>query len=116
MTGYTVIGASGFVGSHVAAHLRGQGIEPFCPVRDDPALWDHDLGRIFYCAGLTGDYRTRPFDTVEAHVGLLARLLEKARFERIVYLSSTRLYDSQPGGEGREEGAIAIDAGDPEHL
>lgn len=116
MTGYTVIGASGFVGSHVVAHLRGQGIEPFCPVRDDPALWDHDLGRIFYCAGLTGDYRSRPFDTVEAHVSLLARLLERARFDRIVYLSSTRLYDSQRGGEGREDGAIAVDAGDPEHL
>ncbi|ATE64040.1 NAD-dependent epimerase/dehydratase family protein [Rhizorhabdus dicambivorans] len=116
MTGYTVIGANGFVGSHVVDHLRGRGIEPFCPVRDDPRLWDRDLGRIFYCAGLTGDYRSRPFATVEAHVALLARLLERARFDRIVYLSSTRLYGSQAGGEGRETLPIAVDAGDHEHL
>lgn len=116
MSGYTVIGASGFVGSRVVAHLRAQGIEPFCPERDDAALFDGDLGRIFYCAGLTGDYRTRPFATVEAHVALLARVLEQARFERIVYLSSTRLYDSQPGGAGRADDAIAVDAGNAEHL
>lgn len=116
MTGYTVIGAGGFVGSHVVALLRAAGIEPFCPRRDDPALWDRDLGRIFYCAGLTGDYRTRPFATVEAHVGLLSRLIEQARFDRIVYLSSTRLYDLLPDGIGSEDREIAVNANDREHL
>lgn len=116
MTVYTVIGGSGFVGSQVAAHLRALGHQPFLPARDDPALWDRDLGRIFYCAGLTGDYRTRPFAAVEAHVVLFARLLESARFERIVYLSSTRLYDSQPGALGREDRPISVDAADPAHL
>ncbi len=116
MTGYTVIGAGGFVGRHVVALLRAEGIEPFCPVRDDPGLWDRDLGRIFYCAGLTGDYRTRPFATVEAHVALLARLLERARFDRIVYLSSTRLYGSQAGAKGLETLPIEVDAGNAEHL
>lgn len=116
MTRYTVIGAGGFVGSHVVAKLRGEGIDPFVPTRDDPALWDRDLGHVFYCAGLTGDYRTRPFATVEAHVGLLARLLDRARFDRIVYLSSTRLYDSQPDGIGREDRSIPVDPANPEHL
>ena len=116
MSGYTVIGAAGFVGSRVAAHLRDRGIEPFCPVRDDPGLWDRDLGRIVYCAGLTGDYRTRPFATIEAHVSLLARLVGQAKFDRIVYLSSTRLYDLLPDGVGREDRAIAVNANNPEHL
>lgn len=116
MSGYTVIGAGGFVGSHVVAHLRGQGIKPFCPGRDDPALWDRDLGQILYCAGLTGDYRSRPFAAVEAHVTLAARLVEGARFDRIVYLSSTRLYDLAANGGGREDAAIAVNANNAEHL
>jgi nucleoside-diphosphate-sugar epimerase len=116
MTHYTVIGAAGFVGSHVAARLRAAGIEPSCPERDDPALWEGDLGRIIYCAGLTGDYRTRPFATVEAHVALLARLIEKASFDRIVYLSSTRLYDLLPDGIGKEDRAIPVNPGNAEHL
>jgi len=116
MSDYTVVGAAGFVGRRVMARLREEGIEPFCPQRDDPALWERDLGRILYCAGLTGDYRTRPFDTVEAHVALLARLIERARFERIVYLSSTRLYDLLPGGLGREDRSISVSANNPEHL
>lgn len=116
MTIYTVIGAGGFVGTHVVAHLRRAGIEPLLPERDDPRLWNRDLGRIFYCAGLTGDYRTRPFAAVEAHVGLLTRLIEHARYERIVYLSSTRLYDSQAGPIGHEDRPISINAANPEHL
>lgn len=116
MTSYTVIGAGGFVGSHVVARLRGAGVEPWCPTRDDSGLWDRDLGRIIYCAGLTGDYRTRPFATIEAHVALLARLIERARFERIVYLSSTRLYDLLPDGIGKEDRAIPVNPGNAEHL
>lgn len=116
MTRYTVIGARGFVGSNVVAHLRRQAIDPFCPARDDPGLWNRDLGRIFYCAGLTGDYRTRPFEAVEAHVGLIGRIVQRAQFDRIIYLSSTRLYDSQAGGRGREGDPIAVDAANPEHL
>ena len=116
MSKYTVMGAGGFVGGRVVAHLRAQGIEPYCPTRDDAALWSRDLGYIFYCAGLTGDYRTRPFATVEAHVSLLARILETARFDRIVYLSSTRLYDDQPARLGVADQAIAIDPGNAESL
>ena len=116
MSGYTVIGAGGFVGSHVVTKLRSAGAEPFCPGRDDPALWERDLGRIIYCAGLTGDYRTRPFATIEAHVALLARLVEQASFDRIVYLSSTRLYDLLPDGIGKEDRAIPVNPGNAEHL
>ncbi len=116
MTQYTIIGAGGFVGSHVAARLRAEGVEVYHPARDDPEVWERDLGRIIYCAGLTGDYRTRPFATVEAHVALLARLIERASFERIVYLSSTRLYDLLPDGIGKEDRAIPVNPGNAEHL
>lgn len=116
MSRYTVIGSSGFVGRRVVAALRSAGFEPWCPGREDSALWERDLGRIIYCAGLTGDFRTRPFATVEAHVSLLARVIETAPFERIVYLSSTRLYDLLSDGIGDEDRSIPVDPANPEHL
>ena len=116
MTVYTVIGAAGFVGSHVVARLRANGVDPWCPARGDQGLWDRDLGRVIYCAGLTGDYRTRPFETIEAHVALVGRLIERADFERFVYVSSTRLYDLLSEGTGTEDRAIPINPGNAEHL
>lgn len=116
MSRYTVVGASGFVGSATVAALRADGADVYAPARGDPELLHRDLGRVVYCAGLTADYLQRPFDTVEAHVGLLARLLEKGRFERLVYLSSTRLYDALGAEGGREAAPLRLDPADPRHV
>lgn len=113
---YTVIGAHGFVGRHVVTGLQKSGFKPWCPQREDRSLWSRDLGRVIYCAGLTGDFRSKPFATVEAHVSLLARLAESASFDRIVYLSSTRLYDLLSDGIGKEDRPIPVDPTDEEHL
>lgn len=113
---YTVLGAQGFIGARVAARLTAAGHAVFAPTRGDPRLFEADLGRVFYCAGLTGDYRQRPFDAVEAHVSLLARVLADAKFERLVYLSSTRLYDTLPDGPGEESRPLPLDPNDPHHL
>lgn len=104
----TVLGASGFIGSHLAARLRAQGAECFTPARGDPAVFQRDLGHIFYCIGMTADFRTRPFETVRAHVCVLADVLERARFDSLLYLSSTRLYAGRP--ETGEE--APVDAAD----
>lgn len=116
MARYTIIGASGFVGSRLLATLRAEGEDVFVPGREDPRLFSEDLGRIFYCAGLTADYAERWFDTIEAHVALLARLLRGATFERLVYMSSTRLYDSLGLEGGAETDALRLDPHDPRHL
>ena len=116
---YTVIGASGFVGARLAASLRGGGHAVYAPQRGDPELLRRPLGRVIYCAGMTADYAARPFDTVQAHVGLLATVLQQASFEHLVYLSSTRLYDSlgEHGGAALdEETALQLDPHQPRHL
>jgi len=116
MAGYTVIGASGFVGARLVAALRQDGHDVYAPRRGDPDVFARELGQVIYCAGLTADYAARPFDTVEAHVSLLARLLQDASFSHLIYLSSTRLYDSSGVASGREDQSLILDPANPRHL
>jgi nucleoside-diphosphate-sugar epimerase len=111
---YTVIGARGFIGARLAQALAADGHEVQTPARGGPL--DGPLGRVMYCAGLTGDYRTRPFDTVEAHVSLLSRVLAEGDFERLVYLSSTRLYQTTGAAVAREDQPLRLDPNDPEQV
>jgi len=105
----TVLGAGGFIGSHLSAELERRGLEVATPARDAD-LAERDLGTVFYCVGLTGDAPRRPLETVEAHVGRLSDLQRRCRFERLVYLSSTRLYLGAPSG--REGETLRDDPGD----
>lgn len=88
----TVLGASGFIGRHLAETLRARGAQCWMPERGDPEIYKRSLGCVYYCIGLTADFRTRPYDTVDAHVGVLRQVLERADFDSLVYLSSTRVY------------------------
>lgn len=116
MSQFTVIGAGGFIGARLAAALAARGDEVYAPARGDPALFTRDLGRVFYCAGLTGDFMVKPFETVEAHVGLISQILRDSRFERLVYLSSTRLYDSLGARGGRETDVLELDPALPRNV
>lgn len=116
MSRYTVLGAAGFVGSRLVAALRASGNDVYAPARDDDGVFLRELGQVFYCIGLTADHAERPFDTVEAHVGLLTRILREARFSHLTYLSSTRLYDSLGERGGREDDALELNPGNPRHL
>lgn len=111
---YTVLGGGGFIGGALVAALRVSGASCDAPQRDDTELFDRDLGTVFYCVGLTGDFRDRPFATAEAHVTLLARILERASFDRLVYLSSVRVYDR--GAAADEAASLGFDPSDPADL
>jgi len=111
---FTVLGAGGFIGSHLVADLERQGHTVFAPARRDPVPFDRPLGHVIYCIGLTADFRTRPFDTVRAHVTVLADLLEKADFTSLLYLSSTRVYARSPAA--REDAPLCADPNDPSDL
>jgi len=100
-TNYTVLGASGFVGSHVVAELRRINADYYAPVRGDGDIFRRPLGHIIYCIGFTADWRTRPYETVHAHVAFLLTILERATFDSLLYLSSTRIY--KRAGTGEEE-------------
>lgn len=94
---FTVLGAGGFIGGRLSEHLRRVGHVVEAPPREPAeayvnALRGRSLGHVVYCIGLTADFRARPYETVEAHVGLLQRVLEACTFTSLTYLSSTRVY------------------------
>lgn len=95
MTRFTVFGAGGFIGGSLAEHLRAAGHDVLTPAREEiPA---DSLGHVVYAIGLTGDFRSRPLDTVDAHVGALARRIHGASYDSWLYLSSTRVYGGLQG-------------------
>jgi nucleoside-diphosphate-sugar epimerase len=109
----TIIGATGFVGRRLQARLAAAGWDVFAPAKGDTSLFGRDMGVVFYCAGLTADYDRRPFDTVEAHASLVSALARAGRFEQLIYLSSTRLYDSQAAEVVDEATPLIFDPADP---
>lgn len=111
---FTVFGGNGFIGRHVASALIARGHAVDIPPRGaDPARL-RDLGHVLYCAGLTADFRSRPYETMEAHVALPARLLEAHAFDSFLYLSSTRVYAGL--SEGREDTVLTVDPASPGDL
>ncbi|THD82051.1 MAG: NAD(P)-dependent oxidoreductase [Phenylobacterium sp.] len=112
----TVVGAEGFVGRRLVQRLKAAGKAPWTPRKGDADLLTRDLGVVYYCAGLTADYDKRPFDTVEAHASLVSEILRSGRFERIVYLSSTRLYDGLAKPAVDETEPLVFDPRDPRRV
>jgi nucleoside-diphosphate-sugar epimerase len=110
----TVFGAHGFVGRALVQHLARQGYAVTAVARGDTSWRGTDLGHAFYCIGLTADFRSRPFETIDAHVSLLTDVLQGARFDSFVYLSSTRVYG--PAASTDEGTAIPVRSVDPDHL
>lgn len=110
----TVLGATGFIGARLVAHLRARGEQVFAPPRGSEEVFERPLGKLYYCIGLTADYARNPAATFEAHSAYLVRLLERARFDSLVYLSSTRLYDGL--AEARENAPLNISVTNPRHL
>jgi nucleoside-diphosphate-sugar epimerase len=104
---FTVLGGQGFIGSHLVRHLRARGHTCWVPDRDDPALFERELGHVVYAIGLTADFRSRPLATVEAHVCALRQVLAAGRFDTLTYLSSTRVYAG--ASSTREDASLRVD-------
>jgi len=111
---YTVFGATGFIGDCLANDLRRRGRDVLTPTRDEPVVPGNFLGHVIYCIGLTADFRNRPFETVDAHVGRLRDILERGHFSSFVYLSSTRVYKNAKSTD--EDTALVLCPADPDDL
>jgi nucleoside-diphosphate-sugar epimerase len=91
----TVFGAGGYIGSALVTNLRRAGTEVIAVTRENIAATPAQLGHAIYAIGLTSDFRSKPVETVQAHVVQLSDLLASRDFVSFTYLSSTRLYKSE---------------------
>ena len=92
----------------------------FAPQRDT-VLDQRELGHVVYAIGVTSDFRTRPFDTITAHVSRLNEVLRNCRFDSLTYLSSTRVYQGVPVAAGGVDGLdetcpLTVDPQRPDDL
>ena len=113
----TIVGGRGFIGSALTAELTSQHWNCQIMGRLDPTSKFNDLGTVFYCAGHTADYLKEPMATVTSHITALAEILYAREFDKLVYCSSTRLYDDLPVSEAaRETLVLPIDPQKPRHF
>lgn len=94
---FTVMGARGYVGGHLTRYLRS--IPETVVLTDEQPLPPENLGHVFFCIGVTTDFRSRLNDTMRAHVGKALEQLEEHAFESFTYLSSTRVYERGSSGD-----------------
>lgn len=111
----TVLGASGFIGSNIITKLTSDNIPFYAPSKTENLI-PTDLGDVIYCIGLTADFRTKPFETVAAHVCKLNEVLSTCKFSSLTYLSSTRVYINSTADFVAETDKITIDPTDPDDL
>jgi nucleoside-diphosphate-sugar epimerase len=109
----TILGAGGYIGSHLATALDGRGLEVRTVRRGDD-LGDDDLGHVIYCVAVTNDAAGHPFETVRANVGLVAELLRRRRFSSFLYLSSAQLYVG--AARSTEDAEVHVDPTSPSEL
>ena len=113
----TVLGATGYVGSNLLNKFRAAGTQVYAPTRDAD-LRNKQLGHVVYCIGMTADFRTKPFDTIESHVCVLKKILQESEFESLTYLSSTRVYIKSKNDNNfvTEEDDIVINSSDSNDI
>ena len=111
----TVLGASGFIGSQIIKKLIFSNAPFYAPSRGED-IFNKDLGDIIYCIGLTADFRTKPFETINAHICKLNEVLSKCSFNSLTYLSSTRVYINSTQPVAYEEDKLLIDVMDSDDL
>ena len=111
---YTVIGASGFLGRSVVTEIEARKLSVLRWARGTVIPKASNLGVIIYCAGRAGNFLDDPYDTVDGHVGLLSSLLSGYKYERLIYVSSTRVYRN--AGYTNEDSPIVIRPAEKESL
>lgn len=110
---YTIFG-SGFIGKALMARLKQNGLPCRIVSRNTWPESGSDLGRVIFTSGMTSGFRDDPMQTADVHVTYLISALRQFRFERFIYLSSTRLYIHTE--YTNEDAPIIVDATDPNDI
>jgi nucleoside-diphosphate-sugar epimerase len=93
----TIVGANGFIGSHLAKKMSINGYEVEKIGREHAPQSNKEYGTIIYCAGIKYDFVTRVCDLINAHITNLMSWLQ-TKHQKFIYLSSARIYMEQETG------------------
>lgn len=113
----TVLGAGGWIGAALVAELQRQARPVRAVDRDGLPVWLAERDpqvQVIYAIGLTADFRQRPHATAEGHVGLLSQVMQRPGVERLLFLSSTRVYARS--SDTRENTPLPCLSSDPSDL
>ena len=114
---FTILGASGWIGSALVAGLQRQGNSVNAIDRTSLSSWlssNRPTGTVVYAIGMTSDFRQRPHETVEAHVSLLSQVIQRKGLEDLVLISSTRVYARSQNTS--EDSALPCQSTDPSDI
>ena len=96
------------------SRLQARGVSCWSPQRGDATVFERPLGHVIYGIGVTADFRTRTLETVGAHVCALVEFIARARFDSLLYLSSTRVYKGAPATD--EESPLRVSPSDADDF
>lgn len=89
----TIVGANGYLGKNLLNFFLNHGYKVYGFNKHDSICPRTHYGTVIYCAGVSINFNQRVFETLEAHVLLLKKWLEAPKFEKFIYISSSRLYN-----------------------
>jgi nucleoside-diphosphate-sugar epimerase len=108
---YTVVGSTGFIGKNLLHFLKERG-ENVLEVNRTLPNKNVSLGTVVYCAGFGGC--NEPQKVIDANLNFLLELLNTCSYERIFYISSSRLYLGS--ANGAENASLIISTDDKRSL
>lgn len=114
MNQLTVFGHTGFIGSNIVKHARNEGRELILPKRGQ--IPKEKLGDVIYAIGITSEFVQYPCETVNAHVCFLKEILEKGDFDNLLYISSTRVYNSLTESHVDERTSVKVNVLEPSEI
>lgn len=89
----TLLGSSGYIGSAFLSYCKNSGISIESPKREELHSYKHKrIKTLLWCIGITSDFHTRLYETVEISVSYLNEFLYNNDIEQVVYMSSTRIF------------------------
>lgn len=91
---FTIIGSKGYIGSNLEKFLKRKRIKVITidRIKNENFRSNHNYGVIVYASGVTHDHKSRIFDLIETNTLVLHNVLKNMRYDKFIYLSSTRIY------------------------
>ena len=102
---YTVFGR-GFVGTNVVKFLREKKYKVFLP-KKGKFKFNKNLHNIIYCIGGV-NFIDDPEGELDANLGIVPKIIFNNKFTSFTYISSTRVYLSNPQNKTKENDLIYI--------